>query len=119
MHALVDTSDRVLIDIDSAKFTLVERLLHILHEDKIEWVSQRPFEKSTGELSAREFERSKRNLFITKFKGHFFKRCPGSRPGLACCNYFVLNWGQQCDMNCSYCYLQSFINAPVMTIYSN
>src|SRR5690606_16173990 len=30
-----------------------------------------------------------------------------------------LNWGSQCDMNCSYCYLQSFINSPVTTLYSN
>jgi len=36
-----------------------------------------------------------------------------------CCNYYVLNWGSQCDMNCSYCYLQSFVNASTMSLYSN
>jgi spore photoproduct lyase len=27
--------------------------------------------------------------------------------------------GLQCNMNCSYCYLQSFLNTPYLTIYSN
>ena len=92
---------------------------HFFPTDKIEWVSVRPFSGSRGELSAREYDRSKRNLYITPFLGSYFKRCPGAKPGLLCCNYFILNWGQQCDMNCSYCYLQSFINNPVMTLYSN
>ena len=36
-----------------------------------------------------------------------------------CCNYFVLNLGQNCEMDCSYCYLQSFINFPAVVIYTN
>jgi spore photoproduct lyase len=72
-----------------------------------------------GDLSARQFGRSKRIVHVTPFKGQFFKRCPGARPGLVCCNYFVLNLGLQCNFNCSYCYLQSFINTPIMKIYSN
>ncbi|MCB0355943.1 MAG: hypothetical protein KDD40_02990 [Bdellovibrionales bacterium] len=97
----------------------VQRILHDLPKDKITFVDDRPFPHSKGELSKNEFDRSKKNIFFTRFKGQFFKRCPGARPGLACCNYFVLNLGLQCDMNCSYCYLQSFINTPVLTVYTN
>jgi spore photoproduct lyase len=86
---------------------------------KVEVVDVEPYSEVKGALSVRQFDRSKREIFITNFKGQFFKRCPGSRPGLTCCNYFVLNLGQQCNMNCSYCYLQSFINSPVMKIYAN
>lgn len=111
--------DRVFIHHDSRGSVLAQRALEIFDTNKIEWVDRRPFSETSGDLSAREFARSKRMLYLEPFKGFFFKRCPGSRPGLACCNYFVLNWGQQCDMNCSYCYLQSFINSPVLTIYTN
>lgn len=111
--------DRVFIHHDSRGSALAQRALEIFAPDKIEWVDRRPFSETSGDLSAREFARSKRMLYLEPFKGFFFKRCPGSRPGLACCNYFVLNWGQQCDMNCSYCYLQSFINSPVLTVYTN
>lgn len=116
---LVHKFDRVYIDESSLDSKLAERLLEIFPEDRIEFVREKPFAGIEGDLSAREFDRSKRRIFVTSFKGQFFKRCPGSRPGLACCNYFVLNWGLQCDMNCSYCYLQSFINTPVLTLYSN
>jgi len=119
MKSLIQKIDRLYIDEQSRNSKLVDRLTAAMPQEKIEWVKEKPFARSRGELSAGEFDRSKRHLFITKFAGEFFKRCPGSKPGLLCCNYFVLNWGQQCDMNCSYCYLQSFINSPVMTLYSN
>lgn len=111
--------DRFYIDKASKGSKLVNRVLSIVPNDKIEWVNKEPFARPSGTLDAAEYERSKKNIFITPFKGHFFKRCPGARPGLSCCNYFVLNWGQQCDMDCSYCYLQSFLNAPTLTVYSN
>src|ERR1700679_159533 len=111
--------DRIFIDQRSVGSPLAERFVARFPADMISVVGERPFAGVKGELSAAEFDRSKRNLFLTPYSGQFFKRCPGSKPGLLCCNYFVLNWGQQCDMNCSYCYLQSFINSPVMTLYSN
>lgn len=118
-EALNNKFDRIFIHEDSRQSELADRVREVFPENKIEYVTERPFAGSEGELSAREFARSKRNLFLTPYRGRFFKRCPGSRPGLACCNYFVLNWGLQCDMNCSYCYLQSFINTPVLTLYTN
>jgi len=119
IHEIVAKFDHIYLDRLSAGSELAERLIAIVPTDKISVTDSMPFASSRGELSAREFDRSKRNLWVTPFKGQFFKRCPGSRPGLACCNYFVLNWGLQCDMNCSYCYLQSFINTPLLTVYSN
>lgn len=110
---------KVFIHRDCKHSELTCRLKSLFPTEKIEWVTQKPFSQSQGPLSAREFDRSKRHIYVENFKGEFFKPCPGSRPGLTCCNYFVLNLGLQCDMNCSYCYLQSFINTPVLTIYAN
>lgn len=78
-----------------------------------------PFSK--GNLNAKDFNRSKKNLLLTTFKGQFFKRCPGAtqKKNLACCNYHVLNLGSQCNMNCSYCYLQSYLNSPITKIFTN
>lgn len=114
-----DKFDRVYIDNQSVKSELALKALEVFPEDKVEIVNEAPLSQVRGPLSPKEFAQSKRLLWITPFKGQFFKRCPGSRPGLMCCNYYVLNWGTQCDMNCSYCYLQSFVNSPVTTLYSN
>ncbi len=115
--------DRVYINEDSIGSKIHNRCVEIFDASKISIVSEKPFTKtksdSTGHLNSEEFNRSKKNIYVEKHLGKFFKRCPGSKPGLACCNYYVLNLGLQCDMNCSYCYLQSYINTPVLTIFSN
>lgn len=111
--------DNFFIHKDVLEAPLIKRIQDFLPQNKIQIVSDTPFKEFQGELSKEEFDRSKKNIFFSEFKGNFFKRCPGARPGLSCCNYFVLNLGLQCDMNCSYCYLQSFINSPIMTIYTN
>ncbi|NCN42215.1 hypothetical protein GW916_13310, partial [bacterium] len=119
IHELNERFDHVFIDRRSLGSELAERAVQLFNKEKIEWVNEAPLKEIRGPLTPREFSQSKRRLFITPFQGEFFKRCPGSRPGLMCCNYYVLNWGSQCDMNCSYCYLQSFVNAPTMSLYSN
>ncbi|MBI4445809.1 MAG: radical SAM protein [Acidobacteria bacterium] len=67
--------------------------------------------------------KAKRYLLLAKHRGKFFKPCPGrsTRPGAAnvCCNYFVINYASNCHMECSYCYLQSYLNFPYLTIYAN
>ena len=74
-----------------------------------------------GNMTAEQYNLSKKTLWITVFRGQFFKRCPGAtqKKALTCCNYHVLNLGSQCNMNCSYCYLQSYLNSHVSKIYSN
>lgn len=74
-----------------------------------------------GTMTADEFNQSKRRLLLTTFKGQFFKRCPGAtqKKALTCCNYHVLNLGSQCNMNCSYCYLQSYLNSKQTKIFTN
>jgi spore photoproduct lyase len=111
--------EHVYIHEESMDSPVARRIIKELSPEQWTQQNTNPMPEIRGTLSAGEFSRSKRLLYLTPHQGAFFKRCPGARPGLACCNYFVLNLGLQCDMNCSYCYLQSFINTPVMTVYSN
>jgi spore photoproduct lyase len=82
-------------------------------------VYEKPFtDLESDSLSGNEFDHSKKRLYLAPHQGHFFRKCPGTT-GAACCNYFVLNLGVQCNMNCSYCYLQSYINSPMTQVYTN
>lgn len=67
--------------------------------------------------------RAKRSLILAEHKGHFFKPCPGQQSRgdskNVCCNYFVVNFASNCHMECSYCYLQSYLNFPYMIVYAN
>jgi spore photoproduct lyase len=115
---LTNHFERVFLHENSRGTRLADRITSLFPEEKINWVAEKPLSHLEGRLSAHDFEQSKRLLYITKFEGSFFKVCPGSQ-NVACCNYFVLNLGLQCNMNCSYCYLQSYINSPLLTLYSN
>ena len=60
----------------------------------------------------------KEDLLVHRQQGEFFSSCPGS-DGMLCCHYFVLNLGQGCLYDCHYCYLQGFLNNPLMSVFGN
>ena len=110
--------NKIYIDQATTGSKVAQRFMN-LFPDKCEVIQGPPPNYTKGELSSEQFAESKKQVHITNFQGQFFKKCPGFHKGMACCNYFVLNLGFQCDMDCSYCYLQSFINSNYLTIYAN
>lgn len=121
MNSLIQHFDKVFIDQSSLGSGVAQRIQELFPSEKWEVISEPLWPERVGLMTPEQFNQSKRTLFVTPFKGQFFKRCPGAtqKKVLSCCNYHVLNLGSQCNMNCSYCYLQSYLNSPVMKIYSN
>ncbi len=84
---------------------------------------------STDELLSRArslsptIPQGKRALILARHRGRFFKPCPGGEvrgeSRNVCCNYFVINYASNCHMECSYCYLQSYLNFPHLVVYAN
>ncbi len=66
-----------------------------------------------GNLSA-----GKRQLFLSRNRGRFFKPCPGTRE-YQCCDYQVLGCGAGCPIDCAYCILQAYLNVPWILHYMN
>ncbi|PON16627.1 hypothetical protein C2W62_17420 [Candidatus Entotheonella serta] len=66
---------------------------------------------------------SKRHLYLTSQQGRFIRPCPGASSrrddGQLCCGYTIVDVVSNCNYDCTYCYLQSYINAPYMTVYAN
>ena len=60
----------------------------------------------------------KRCLVLARHKGRFMKDCPGAGAEV-CCNYYVVNFGSNCPLECTYCFLQSYLNHPAMMIFTN
>ncbi len=61
---------------------------------------------------------SKKALFLTTRKEGFVEKCPGTK-GHLCCNYFVTKNVLGCTMDCSYCYLQAYLNIKAITVFVN
>jgi len=60
----------------------------------------------------------KQSLRLIHFNGEFLKPCPGTKRYI-CCGYQILHVGINCPMDCSYCYLQSYVNQPSLRIFTN
>jgi spore photoproduct lyase len=60
----------------------------------------------------------KRALFLTRNKGSFLKRCPGTKSYI-CCGYQILHIGAYCTMDCAYCILQAYFHSPVLQYFVN
>jgi len=63
-------------------------------------------------------QKGKEILFITRNKGAFVKKCPGTSY-YTCCGYKILHIGTFCSMDCSYCILQSYFHPPVLQYFVN
>lgn len=66
---------------------------------------------------------SKQHLYLTAQQGRFVRPCPGasSRHGehQLCCGYMIVDVVSNCNYDCTYCYLQDYINTPYLTVYAN
>jgi spore photoproduct lyase len=60
----------------------------------------------------------KQLLYLTRNKGVFFKKCPGTREYI-CCDYQILHVASFCTMDCSYCILQTYFHPPVLQFFVN
>jgi spore photoproduct lyase len=62
--------------------------------------------------------KSKEVIILKSFKGRFFQVCPGSR-GVTCCNYRIINTCFNCFYDCTYCFLNSYLNSFGISQFTN
>ena len=63
-------------------------------------------------------QQGKETLYLTRNRGAFFKKCPGTRH-YTCCDYQILHIGSFCHMDCTYCVLQTYFHPPVLQYFVN
>ncbi len=57
-------------------------------------------------------------IYFSSKKGNFIKRCPGTKDHI-CCGYLIIDVAKGCNFDCSYCYLQAYLEDPFITVYTN
>lgn len=57
-------------------------------------------------------------LVLAHQKSSFLKNCPGTQRYI-CCGYQILNLVNNCEIGCSYCILQGYLNNPFIIVYVN
>ena len=69
-------------------------------------------------LSNDPVQAGKRHLILCKNNGEFIKKCPGTKSYI-CCGYQILHFAGYCNMDCSYCILQTYFHPPVLQYFVN
>jgi spore photoproduct lyase len=63
-------------------------------------------------------QKGKEILYLTRNKGAFLKKCPGTSH-YTCCDYQILHIGTFCYMDCTYCILQTYFHPPILQYFVN
>ena len=69
-------------------------------------------------FSVEEYNRRSETFFIVKERHRFWQACPCSK-GSRSCGYAVLNLGQGCPFDCTYCFMQGYLNSPGIVLPAN
>ena len=113
--------DAVFVEQNSKDLPFTEEILsRLFHVPVYEIQDIRELETQFKTYQNDFFGAGKKNLVLSRFNGSFLKKCPGSSPGMVCCNYYVVNLSKNCIFDCSYCFLQDFLNNnPLQVAYVN
>jgi spore photoproduct lyase len=111
---------------ESAKEDLLtKRILSRLPEAKVIEISEggdplSAISKAAANSTESErFDSGKRTLLLTRHLGSWLRSCPGTSQHV-CCNLWTVNPGEGCPLDCTYCYLQSYLRRnPTLKIYTN
>ena len=57
-------------------------------------------------------------ILLARQRGPFLRLCPGTQKHI-CCMYHNLDVAAGCDLGCTYCILQGYLNNPLITFYCN
>jgi spore photoproduct lyase len=113
--------ETIFIEEGAEDYSLTREVLHRFQNVPVRTV--RESVSVTEEIKATALDvlgSGKKQLVLSRFKGSFLKKCPGISPGMVCCNYYVVNLMKNCVYDCSYCFLQGFLeNNPLMVAYVN
>jgi len=115
--------ERIIIERGVEESPITRTVLANLPEIEVERVDSSEGMVEAARISQPSLATAKRSLVLARQRGRFFKPCPGQQakcgnPNL-CCDYFVINFAANCPMECSYCFLQSYLTFPAMVVYAN
>ncbi len=115
--------EKVFVERAVAESVITRNVLGNLPMAQVEWIDEAGQMVDKSRRWNPSIARAKQSLVLARHPGRFFKPCPAGTTKTGrrnvCCNYFVVNFASNCHMECSYCYLQAYLNLPYMVVHAN
>lgn len=113
--------DQIIVDEPVRNSVLTQEILETFQDVPFKVVSDFAWHRDVPERdpSANPLTQGKRILHLKHFQGKSFKECPGVTGSALCCNYFTIDFIENCPLECTYCILQAYLNKPVITVHAN
>lgn len=104
---------RLVVEKGAAQMALAQRVMDGLKQEK------RPEILELDQLPPSSYpEFGERDLLITRHNGAFLKPCPGTNL-YTCCSLMIIHFGLGCNLGCSYCILQAYLNTRALVLFAN
>jgi len=110
--------EKVFIDSAALSYPLTGKILEKLPDVPAEVVPDATDLAAWPAMGPDPVGEGKKYLHLAVQKGGFVKPCPCT-PGYIGCNYFIVNAGLNCPLDCSYCILQDYLAGPFVTVFVN
>ncbi|MFZ0427552.1 MAG: spore photoproduct lyase family protein [Acidobacteriota bacterium] len=115
--------ERILLEAGSEGSPIAQSVLRSLPDVPVEPIESADERVDEYRQAGDGIAGAKRLLVLARQKGRFFRACQGqnSRTGTrnVCCDYFVINFASNCHLECTYCFLQSYLTFPYLIVYTN
>ncbi len=99
--------------------SLARRLRNAFPEANFNQIpSLKEYLKQKKSYDIKNYNKRRETVFITYENYDFFKKCPCTQ-GAVRCGYHIFNLSFGCMFECSYCYLQEYVNSPGLIFPSN
>lgn len=108
---------KIYLENDVAGTTAANRILDNLPDLPVEHIDDANALLETASRAA-DKKSWQGSILLARQRGPFMRYCPGTQKHI-CCMYHNLDVAAGCDLNCTYCVLQGYINNPVKTFYCN
>ncbi len=109
---------KIYIEEGAQNYPLTQRLLARIPDTPFEIISDKKTVLEEIKKQPDPIGAGKRFLYLARDQGRAFKPFPAPE-GTISCQFYSLHLVEGCDLECSYCILQTYLTNPLLTVYVN
>jgi len=113
-----ETFTDIFIEENASDYPLIDRMKKKFPKANYHSIGQYKDTYQNSTFLIQDYNQRSKKLSLIKERFDFYKSCPCSNNSIHC-GYNIVNLGSGCPLECSYCYLQNYINSPGIVIPAN